>query len=122
MNSWDDIKEKCPKLFKHGCAFECGKGWYFILENLCKKIEEILERSPMINKEDEVFEFDMYVEQIKEKYGELRFYMSVTTKEIDELVEEAYEASKHTCEVCGKLGKMLNNKWYMVRCETCGDK
>ncbi len=125
MKSWGDIKNRCPKLFKNGCIFECGLGWYSILENLCLNIEKILEKTSKqkaISKDEEVFEFEMFINQIKEKYWTLRFYMNVSTREIDNLIDKAQEESRYICEMCGKEGKLSTKAWYQVRCKTCEDK
>lgn len=64
----------------------------------------------------------IYVMQIKEKFGTLRFYLSEETDEMSKLIEEAEAKSAETCEVCGApgtpgtLGK--NGYWITTLCET----
>ncbi len=105
-----NLNKLYPKLF-NCCEFvmECGPGWYQLILDLTDKIHKIVERDNL----------DIYVEQIKEKYGELRYYLSTWTDEIDKLVREAEDLSIITCEVCGKTGKMNDGPWFQVRCESC---
>ena len=97
MKTWDEIIEKCPNLFKNYVHFECGLGWADIIHDLCLKLEKILDKHP---------ENEMYVVQIKQKYGTLRFYMETETDEISQLIHEAEVLSSQTCEGCGSPGKM----------------
>lgn len=87
----------------------------------------------------------IHIEEIKEKYGELRFYCAVTYNDkdyLDELTDSEYECldscteaieetidiysfiSKYTCMHCGKLNTpMLNIGGYvMPLCKKCFDK
>ena len=97
---------------RHGLAmfgFECGDGWYNMLYNLLTKIENHLKTLP---KED----VDAFcVQQVKEKFGTLRFYCS-GDGEVDRLVNEAEDISAVTCEECGNAGKMRNGGWMSVKC------
>jgi len=101
-------------------VFECGIGWSELIHDLSVKIEKILERKsdkPVIL--ENVNKFEMYATQVKEKYGTLRFYMSLMTDEIEDLIEEAEALSSQTCECCGMPGKMRGKSWYEVRCDNC---
>ena len=108
--NWEIIKEKCPKLFRNGIVFACGPGWSDLLLDLCIKIEAILDRNP---------DNEMFSVQVKEKYGTLRFYMSIETDEISDLIEEAEALSSQTCERCGSPGELRGSKWMEVRCNQC---
>lgn len=65
----------------------------------------------------------MYIEQVKEKYGQLRFYYSGGNKRVDEVVR-AYEViSENVCIRCGKLDvPMVNTGWVSPYCNKCFDK
>lgn len=56
------------------------------------------------------------VEQVKEKYGTLRFYVSQYTHTIGALIHMAESMSAKTCETCGAPGKMTGRGWLSVRC------
>ena len=43
MDKWEDIKIKCPKLYKNGIIFECGLGWFDLIHDLSLKIEKNIE-------------------------------------------------------------------------------
>jgi hypothetical protein len=108
MISWNEISEKCPKLYKNKIPFECGKGWADIILELSESIEAILDRNPDLQ--------EIYAVQVKEKYGTLHFYLSTYTEEIDDLIQTAEALSSITCECCGK---MKDKRWLEVRCGKC---
>ncbi len=95
---------------------ECGKGWNKILRELDKEIKKL---AP-----------DYKIEQIKQKFGDLRYYVSGipnnVSSQIYELISEAEELSSKTCESCGAPGKLAyrkTNGWLKVVCEFClGDR
>lgn len=94
-------------------GIECDDGWYNLLDELCSRIEDKLDK--------EVDEF--FVDQVKEKYGGLRFYVSSATEEILDLIDEYEEKSYTICESCGKSGKLVNHfGWYKTVCEDCEEK
>jgi hypothetical protein len=93
-------------------GIECGDGWLRLIHNLCKEIQAELV------KDGKVKEFK--VDQVKEKFGTLRFYYSgYDSDKISELVEDAEERSATICEVCGLPGKIINGGWLKVRCMVC---
>ncbi len=122
MMSWDMLRQLCPKLYKHGIAFECGPGWYNILHELSikieRKLEEYAEKYKTVEGEENEY-CEMYAVQIKEKYGTLRFYMSCETDEISELIHEYEALSSQTCECCGAPAKMRGRHWMEVKCDKC---
>lgn len=85
-------------------GFDCGSGWYDLILTLSIQIEKITEKL-----RDEGVEPDYLpmVTQVKEKYGGLRLYLTVSTKEMDELISKAEEDSLHICEECGAEGKLM---------------
>lgn len=91
-------------------GFECGDGWYNLLDNLMSKIKAI-----DVNKVTKV-------QQIKEKFGTLRFYYSTDSNiddEVSKFVNEAEETSAQTCETCGKPGKVCGGGWLRCICPQC---
>ena len=92
-------------------GFECGDGWHDLLWELCEAIEEELQH--FVQSEDSPFR----VEQVKEKYGTLRFYTNWGTDRIYELIQDAENKSAVTCEVCGKPGKLRGTGWLSTTCE-----
>jgi hypothetical protein len=87
-------------------------GWDNILEALDKKLA--------------ILDPDYKILQIKEKFGELRFYYESNAPEkavreaMDRYISEAIKESKVTCEFCGKPGTLTDmNGWYKTICEEC---
>ena len=102
-------KLRGPKLFQ---GFEFGDGWFDLINELCEKIEDY----------NNDIQEDSYViaEQVKEKFGGLRFYVN-RPKDVDDWVDEAEDKSFKTCEYCGKPGEIDNSKaWSKTLCEACG--
>ena len=102
------LLDKYPKLFSNQqfWGFECGDGWYDILDNLCGAIKE------------HTYDGDeIYVDQIKEKFGRLRFYLSREDDVIHGMVTLAEYMSGHTCETCGKRGKTRGGSWMVTLCD-----
>lgn len=57
------------------------------------------------------------VDQVKEKFGTLRFYYSGGDETVDGMVRMAETMSSLTCEVCGNKGKLGGRGWYSTRCK-----
>jgi hypothetical protein len=102
------LLDKYPKLFSNGqfWGFECGDGWYDILDNLCGAIKEHTYDGD-----------DLYVDQVKEKFGRLRFYLSREDDVIHGMVTLAEYMSGHTCEMCGERGTMSTKGWMVTLCD-----
>ena len=61
--------------------------------------------------------------QVKEKYGDLCFYMTLYTDEIRSLIRAAVKLSQKTCESCGNPGEeSFKNGWVSTLCESCYEK
>lgn len=57
--------------------------------------------------------------QIKEKYGELRWYARGGTEETKAIIDKYTEMSRRTCIKCGKLAKYITRGWIEPFCEEC---
>jgi hypothetical protein len=68
------------------------------------------------NKNSEVVP-QVTLDQVKEKFGGLRFYYTGGDEHIRGLVSMAESMSEVTCEVCGSPGKRDGNGWISTRCE-----
>lgn len=59
----------------------------------------------------------MVASQVKEKFGELRFYYRGGSDYSSSVVRLAESLSSHVCEVCGGLGKGVSLMgWMQTRC------
>jgi hypothetical protein len=57
------------------------------------------------------------VDQVKEKFGTLRFYYTGGDKKIDGMVRMAESMSAVTCEKCGAPGKQTSGGWIRTLCD-----
>ena len=108
-----------PGLYRNGMYFECGDGWFDLIDSLSHQIEKLLVGYGSVENEE-----TMYAIQVKEKFGTLRFYMSAYTDQmedlmdqIEDLIEDAQSLSAKTCEVCGQPGSLNGGPWYRCVCD-----
>ena len=59
------------------------------------------------------------LDQVKEKFGTLRFYYSGGDDVIDGMVRMAEAMSGCTCEGCGNVGERRGGGWVHTYCEPC---
>ena len=57
--------------------------------------------------------------QVKEKFGGLRFYMTMGTDEVYGLIDKAEALSRKTCEECGEPGEERSGGWIHTLCNNC---
>jgi hypothetical protein len=104
-------------------GMECQEGWYDLLDDLMSKLDFLSKTSGV----------QVVADQIKEKFGTLRFYYStiVNGEKINEVifgiigntVDAAEKMSENTCEVCGKYGELRNkNGWLKTCCDKCAEE
>ena len=103
------LLDKYPNLFsnKQFWGFECGDGWFDILDHLCGAITQYTYNSD-----------DLTVDQVKEKFGRLRFYLSREDDVIHGMITMAEYMSGNICEVCGSPGKTRGGSWLRTVCDT----
>jgi predicted nucleic acid-binding Zn ribbon protein len=101
----------------------CGKGWYWILDELDKKLTYL--------------DPNYKIAQIKEKFGGLRFYfdtenVGVARDIMYDCQADAYYKASETCETCGKGSfrgkeyhditvKLRGDGWYRTLCDPCDE-
>ena len=59
------------------------------------------------------------IEQIKEKFGGLRWYDEHFNDEVASIVKKYEYISERTCSVCGRPAKYLTRGWIEPYCEKC---
>lgn len=109
-------RNKSPRESPMHWGFECGDGWFPLIDALCGFLQFHTDRNgyPQIR-----------ATQVKEKFGTLSFY--TTSEEVQSqfprsaeflygAIEFAENLSAHTCEVCGKAGKVVGDGWFKCRC------
>jgi hypothetical protein len=115
------LQDEFPDMFKNlygdpiktcmAFGIECGDGWFELLRELCFGIHAELDKANYP---------EFTIDQVKEKFGTLRFYYSgYHSEEIDNLIHKAEACSALTCEHCGRPGKLSNDGWVKVRCQEC---
>ena len=100
-------------------GFECGNGWYHIIRVLCSNIQHHIDwrnRKNELNPNQPIVP-QVTVDQVKEKFGTLRFYYTGGDDYIDGLVSMAESMSGITCEQCGNPGSTLGRGWLTTLCE-----
>ena len=132
----DKLYEKYPNLFSNkdksiqeSCmawGIECNDGWYDLLSSVCWRIfqheKNITDRVRIRNennKENDQSDLEyepVKFDQIKEKFGGLRFYVQAATDEHYNYINFAESMSYRTCEVCGSPGKRYTDGWHQALC------
>lgn len=123
----DKLCEKYPKIFAdrhadmHTTAmfwgFECGDGWYWLIDQLCGLMQGVIDMNPHLNIPQPV------ATQVKEKFGGLRFYTNGCDEATQGMIDMAEHMSYSICEVCGStkdVGK--TGGWILTICKPCFDK
>lgn len=108
------MEEKYPKMLsgRYG-GFAVGKGWYPVLEQLCANIQSHIDWK--VKQGQDIAQVE--VEQIKEKFGGLRFYYSGGDDYISGLVTMAESFAGSLCEECGGIGKRRSGGWIRTFCD-----
>lgn len=93
-----------------------GKGWFPIVERLHEEMAKI--------------DPDYTVQQVKEKFGGLRYYYEPSgdygtpvADALYALVRAAEDLCSRTCETCGSPGSCCSvDGWFVTLCDRCRDK
>lgn len=122
------LHEKFPAMFseKYG-GIVVDSGWWPIIESLSSNIQHhidsvaktrqlLLKDNPWNRPIPEEVP-PVVVEQIKEKFGGLRFYYSGGDDHIYGMVRMAESWASKTCEVCGKPGEIRSGGWIKTLCD-----
>jgi hypothetical protein len=120
--------DKYPKIFRDRrgdmmttamCwGFECGDGWYNIIDTLCCEIQGHIDSSVRVCAVTGAAPLDQVVAtQVKEKYGTLRFYTASHDDTVEGMINMAEAISGSTCDVCGSPGRLTGKGWLSTRCE-----
>jgi len=97
-----------PEIFGDSFYFECGDGWYELLNGLCGEIVEYCRKykreAPKAS-------------QVKEKFGSLRFYIWYANEDVYNIIDKYELQSQYICEFCGKPGRIKRvGGWYSCVC------
>ena len=122
----DKLIQDYPVVFRHMDTTTFSSlpaGWYTIMDNLCSNLTPLLEEA--LQENPETPEEPLFsILQIKEKFGGLRFYYTMNTKnddlyrKVQAMIDNAEDASYETCQITGKPGVLCKSgSWYMTLCE-----
>ena len=115
-------------------GFECGDGWFNILDQLMGNIQHRIDwkekqRDWAIRFNSTAAPEDMRpvpdtipqvtLDQVKEKFGTLRFYYTGGDDYISGMVTMAEAISGTTCESCGNPGERQGGGWIKTICSPC---
>lgn len=92
--------ESYPELLHKDFHFECGDGWFDIINEMLRRVKES--------------SFPQKVIQIKEKYGYMFVYLYQSNQELQDIINDAREKSKSTCEICGNAGGPSSTEYGIV--------
>jgi len=114
-----DMKKTCMHF-----GMECGDGWYDLLDDLLSKLDYLSKNSGV----------QVITDQIKEKFGTLRFYYStvvktdlnldiIVSKIVYDVVSVAEKQSAYICENTGEDGVICSRLgWLKTLCKDEADK
>ena len=122
------LEAKYPEMFSQPYGGVCvGEGWWHIIEALCGSISAYTKwrnstRQALLKDNPYKHEIpaevpQVVVQQIKEKFGGLRFYYSGGDSHIRGMVEMAESWAARSCEACGNLGKSRSGGWIRTLCD-----
>lgn len=103
-----------PALYRHPLefGFEYGDGWFGLL---LRSSEQLSENASAIDVTSGDYPCAI---QVKQKFGQLRWYGENLSDAMESSIEAAAKRSLEVCEICGTSGKLEKRKgWYSVRCD-----
>lgn len=104
----DEPTWRGPDVMLKGRGIEYPKGWHPLVLRLAAKLTRITPpgRRPICI-------------QVKEKFGGLKFYVgAIVDDELATVIDAAEERSRHTCQECGRRGRMRRfGNWWSTLCD-----
>jgi len=95
---------------QHLFGFECGDGWFTLIDGACELIEHHIETDGTQQ---------LRALQVKQKFGGLRFYYQHGSDYAAAVVDLTESLSPYICEICGALGRPISLfGWMQTRCQT----
>ena len=110
----ENINSECKHLGFDVCACECGPGWIPLLEILFTYADEWNRTTPDGEGDEQII-----INQVKEKFGSLRFYHIGGSPEFRGMVTMAEMLSSSMCERCGDRGEQNKSGWITTECRRC---
>lgn len=82
-------------------------------EQMCEEIRKELIKNNCLNK--------YYIMQIKEKFGELRWYDLGGPAEVEKIIDKYSKLSERTCICCGRPATKISMGWISPYCDKCAE-
>ena len=123
------LVQKYPMIFKCNddstskiWGLECDDGWYDLLDCLCFSIQNHIDfalKDTQLSDEERT-ELQVVAQQVKSKFGGLRFYSCGGDVYTDGMVKMAESMSHRVCESCGnKARQQTVGTWIHTTCDPC---
>ena len=108
------MESRFPKMYggKYG-GFAIGEGWYPLIEKLSETIQNHIDHQQKQGNDCP----QVIVQQVKEKFGTLRFYYDGGDDFVHGAVWLAESMTGMLCETCGGLGKRREGGWVRTLCD-----
>lgn len=107
-------------------GFECGDGWFDLIDDLSraleKEIEQWIKKNGQLTDEGYMSSDFPRAFQMKEKFGRYRMYMTHGTDKMYKLLDEAEDKSATICMKCGQPGTLRTKGWWQTLCDECEEK
>ena len=111
MRLHDETFEPFRDMFKQSFGVSTNPGWYPLVEKLLLDIRALPKDDGLVR-----------INQIKEKFGGLRFYAEVSGSEeykerVRGMIEQAEKEASRTCVFCSNPGVLRTAEWLRVTCD-----
>ena len=102
--------------YRYTLLDDMPRGWKGAFgEQLCRELKEALIKEGILE--------DYRVVQVKEKFGQLRWYDNCCSGKVYKVIDKYESLSEHTCIECGCEGKMRDLfGWISPYCGACYEK
>lgn len=105
-----DLPEPSLKETTFYGEYDLPDGWKLLFLQMC---EDIRKASTPVELQS------LRIVQVKEKFGEIRCYISGGTSAIDTIIDNYSYVSGYICRRCGNIATVVSQSWISPWCNTC---
>lgn len=111
-----ELIHKYPKIFKkteYSIGWSVSDTWIPLIDEMCVELQSYLIANDM--------QHLVYCVQMKEKFGDLRFYLNTTNDDLEHIINVYTNKLNNICENCGSTENVELDirQWYSYKCEKC---